>query len=64
MQEKRINELEIKFTIQEDLLDELNQIVTKQQYVIDQLTKDVKRLLQNQGTGGADTSGDEKPPHY
>ena len=67
MLEDRINDLEIKFTFQEDLLAELNTIVTAQQFTIDSLVKEVKRLKENleaSALGAGATLDQEKPPHY
>lgn len=65
--EQRINNLEIKFTLQEDIIAELNDIVTKQQFTIDQLEKTVKQLtalLEEQLSENLQNPLNEKPPHY
>lgn len=64
--EQRLIGLEIKATFQEDLLEELNQTVFRQQQQIDLLIRDVVRLSQNSdgGTGGSTSARDELPPHY
>ena len=64
--EQRLIGLEIKATFQEDLLEELNQIIFRQQQQIDLLIRDVVRLSQNSdaGTGGSAGARDEVPPHY
>ena len=67
MLEDRVNDLEIKFTFQEDLLAELNKLVTDQQFVIDSLVKQVKRLkeeLETSSLGDGAAMDQEKPPHY
>lgn len=69
MNEKRIIDLEIKYMLQEDLLDELNKIVAKQQMSIDKLVKEVSLLKQQNGSKENTKSlfeqlKDEKPPHY
>jgi len=61
--EKRIIELEIKFTHQEELLGELNKVVTEQKFIIDKLVKNVNELKLTSIQGQADL-GSEKPPHY
>lgn len=61
--EPRIIDLEIKFTHQEELLNELNQVVTKQQFVIDKLTKEMLELKINSLHSEGEISN-EKPPHY
>lgn len=64
--EQRLIGLEIKATFQEDLLEELNQTVFRQQQQIDLLIRDVVRLSQNSdgGTAGSAGARDELPPHY
>lgn len=65
--EDRIIDLEIKFTFQEELLAELNNIVTAQQFKIDKLEKELKMLHSAIGDSQGSPGGglkDEKPPHY
>lgn len=65
--EQRITELEIRLALQDDLLDELNQIVSRQQLQIDQLSAALLALQQNQATPDQQTPRslfDEIPPHY
>jgi SlyX protein len=61
--ESQIIDLQIKLTHQEDLLDQLNQIVTKQQFTIDNLVKEVRELKLTSISGQGEISN-EKPPHY
>ncbi|QZA77264.1 SlyX family protein [Deefgea tanakiae] len=64
--ESRITELEIRLALQDDLLDDLNQIIARQQQQIDQLRKDLRYLQER--SGGQEQGGrsllDEIPPHY
>ncbi|QLI81635.1 SlyX family protein [Chitinibacter fontanus] len=65
--EQRITELEIRLALQDDLLDELNQIVSRQQLQIDQLSAALLALQQNQAAPDQQTPRslfDEIPPHY
>lgn len=67
MLEERIKELEIKFSLQDDLLDQLNKIITGQQLTIEKLQKDILELKLSQGENSAQTSrtlADDVPPHY
>lgn len=67
MLEKRVIALEEKFSYQDDLVDQLNRIVTTQQLVIDKLQKDVLELKLSQTSGGNQgtrTLKDDVPPHY
>lgn len=65
--EQRLIDLEIKASFSEDLLDQLNQVIVRQQQQIDALISEVGRLRQPV----SDTSGgtprnfqDDLPPHY
>ena len=68
--DSRLTELEIKASFQEDLLDQLNQVIVRQQRDIDQLLRDVD-TLRRQAQQAADAGPgllrelrDELPPHY
>jgi SlyX protein len=63
----RLTNLEIKASFSEDLLDKLDQIVTRQQDQIDRLTREVQFLRQqapDEGPVPARNLRDELPPHY
>ena len=63
----RLNELEIKASFSEDLLDQLNQVVIRQQLQIDNLNRQIEALRQRipeAGSGMVSRAGDELPPHY
>lgn len=66
--EKRLTELEIRFSHQDHFLHELNQIVVDQQKSIERLEKeilDLKRSVNSEaGVSGTRTLKDDKPPHY
>lgn len=65
--DKRLTDLEIKASFTEDLLDQLNQTVFRQQEHIDFLLREIAQLRQqNQdaGSGGFRSLRDELPPHY
>ena len=65
--EARINELEVKLGFAEDLLEELNRTVYRQQQQIDRLQQAVRELREQMATAApAEGSGprDEIPPHY
>ncbi len=64
----RLTELEIKASFADDLLEQLNQLVARQQQQIDALTREL-RVLQQQVRDGQDPgmglgAVDERPPHY
>jgi SlyX protein len=63
----RLTALEIKASFAEDLLDELNALVARQQQQIEQLMAQVQQLRQQQGPADAApfrSLRDELPPHY
>ncbi len=61
MSEARIIELEIKFSHQEEFVQQLNRIVTDQQLRIERLEKE---LIELRGIVEAVKDLDSKPPHY
>jgi SlyX protein len=61
MNEKRIIDLEIKFSHQDDFIQQLNKIVTEQQVRIERLEKE---LIDLRGVVEAVKDLDSKPPHY
>ena len=65
--EARITELEIKISYSEDMVDELNHTIFRQQQQIDQLIKQIKTLgeqIQNAAPAEQRSLRDELPPHY
>ena len=68
--EEKLIELETKFSYQEDLLSDLNEIVAKQQRQLDELVTEIfgiKQQLQDaaeRGSAEGHEEQDEKPPHY
>ena len=66
----RLTELEIKASFAEDLLDQLNQVIVRQQRQIDLLSREVGELRQQQqsaaegGPAAFRSLRDELPPHY
>jgi SlyX protein len=64
---QRLMELEIKASYAEDLLDQLNQTVYRQQQQIDLLLREVGHLRSQLPEGSAQAPRnlrDELPPHY
>ena len=68
MSEARFIDLETKLAHQDQLLNELNDVVTSQQTRIMQLEELCKALTQRVRAGGEGLPegdpGDERPPHY
>ena len=66
--DQRLTELEIKASFTEDALEQLNQVVVRQQQEIEWLLREVKQLRQQMpdGSAGAGFSqaSEELPPHY
>ena len=65
--ESRITELEIKISYAEDLIDELNRTVFRQQQQIDFLARELDALrqqVQSATPQQATSLFDEIPPHY
>jgi SlyX protein len=65
--EDRITELEIRLALQDDMLDELNRTVARQQQQIEWLAQELRRLndlQQSMQPGRGPSLRDEIPPHY
>jgi SlyX protein len=65
--DQRIINLEVKFSHQDMLLEELNKIVTSQQMMLEKLQKEITELkhIQSENAPQSPRSlADEVPPHY
>ena len=65
--ESRLTDLEIKFSFNEDQLEELNKVVYRQQQQIDFLTTQLRALreqINNSQPQEQRNLRDEIPPHY
>ena len=65
--DQRLTELEIKASYTEDLLEQLNMTIYRQQEQIDALInelRELKRQTPDGGAGGPRNLRDELPPHY
>lgn len=65
--DRRLTELEIKASLADDLLDQLNQTIYRQQQQIDFLLREITDMRQAPGDGeapGFRSLRDELPPHY
>jgi SlyX protein len=63
----RLTALEVKASYTEDLLDQLNDIIIRQQGQIDLLMREVMQLKQQPSPGDAGTPRnlrDDLPPHF
>ena len=64
--ERRLTDLEVKASFAEDLLEQLNHTVFRQQQQIEQLAREISELRQRipLDTGMPTVVADEVPPHY
>lgn len=66
--QQRLTDLEIKVSFADDTLEQLNQVVIRQQQEIDWLLREVQQLRQQLPADGAAprfaAAGDDLPPHY
>lgn len=65
--DQRLTDLEIKASFTEDLVDQLNEIIVRQQQQIDLLVRELGALRQQPPESGAralSQPGDDLPPHY
>lgn len=66
--EERINELELRYMQQEHTILELNDIVCRQELMLEQLRRDFVTLKEQMMAMSPSVSGDssqeEPPPHY
>jgi SlyX protein len=63
----RLTELEIKASYTEDLLDQLDKVIIRQQEQIDLLINEIASLRQSSTDGGLGTARnlrDDLPPHF
>ena len=64
--EQRITDLEIKASFAEDTVEQLNQVVVRQQAQIDRLIRELVELRDRAAAepGAPRGLGDDLPPHY
>lgn len=65
--DRRLDNLEIKASFADDLLEQLNVTIYRQQMQIDRLIEQVRQLREQTPEGGAQggrNPRDELPPHY
>lgn len=66
--EERIDELELRYMQQEKTLQELNEIVCRQELVIEMMRREINALkeqsLMMNPSGTRDPDQEEPPPHY
>ncbi len=66
--DQRLIDLEIKASFTEDALEQLNQVVVRQQQELEWLLREVRALRQQVPEGGGQATfsrpGEDLPPHY
>jgi SlyX protein len=65
--DQRLTDLEIKTGLADDMLDQLNQTIFRQQQQIDALARELSTLRQQlpqERNAGLQNLRDELPPHY
>ena len=65
--ESRLSEIEIKLSFTEDMVEELNRTVARQQQQLaglEQQVRDLRLQLQRNLPADTETPGHEIPPHY
>jgi len=65
--QRRLEEIEIRYAFQEDLLNQLDEVMKAQANQIDALRRELTTLrdqLKQGPQGEANSLEDEKPPHY
>ncbi len=68
--ERRLVDLEVKAAFAEDLVEQLNDVVVRQQAQIDALVRELGRLRDQSAADGSEPlgrlghAGDGRPPHY
>jgi SlyX protein len=65
--EHRLTDLEVKASFTEDMLDQLNQVIVRQQDQIDRLQRELSELRERRPAaedGAFRSLRDELPPHY
>ncbi|OGU16007.1 MAG: SlyX protein [Geobacteraceae bacterium GWC2_53_11] len=66
--EERINELELRYMQQEHTIQELNEIVCRQEVAIESLKRDLstlkEQLMAMSPSVSRDPDQEEPPPHY
>jgi len=64
---KRLTDLEVKASFTEDLLDQLEQVIVRQQQQIDVLLREIAHLRQSSTDGGPGPARHPRhalPPHF
>jgi uncharacterized coiled-coil protein SlyX len=60
----RLTELELRYTLQQELLRQLNDVLVEQSRELDSLRRELERLKSRLSDGPGPLDPDERPPHY
>ncbi len=64
MNEDRLTELELRYMVQQDLLQKLSDVVLQQGRDIERLRRELEAMHGRMTEGSALMPADDKPPHY
>ena len=64
MNDDRLTELELRYMVQQDLLQKLSDVILQQGRDIDRLRREVEVMRGRMNEGPAHMPADERPPHY
>lgn len=64
MSEERITELELRYTLQQDLLQQLSDVVLRHQQELDRLRRELDLLRTSRDEAPIPLNAEEPPPHY
>jgi SlyX protein len=62
--EKRLIDLETKISFQDQTIEDLHDVIYKQQQQINQMEKAIENFKGQLKSGESDIRPNEKPPHY
>lgn len=64
MNDERLTELELRYMVQQDLLQKLSDVVLQQGRDIERLRREVEAMRGRMNEGPPPVPANEKPPHY
>jgi uncharacterized coiled-coil protein SlyX len=64
MSEERLIELEMRYTLQQELLRQLSDVLLDQGRQLDRLRRELELLRSRQHEAPSPLAADERPPHY
>ena len=64
MMEERMTELEMRYMLQQELIQQLSDVVLQQGRELDALRRQLELLRSRQNEAPGPAASEEKPPHY